>query len=156
MSATAVADVAAGTIHAVVDIAAPPERVFRALTDPGELAAWWGSPETYHTFDWSIDLRPGGAWSCRARNAGAVDISTVRGEYRVVEPPHLLEYTWLASWEEFAPSTVRIEIAPSPLGSRLTLLHRGRFAREEAYAGFAQGWTRVLDWMAAHAAKVSR
>jgi uncharacterized protein YndB with AHSA1/START domain len=34
---TAVADVQAGTVHATVEIAAPPESVFRALTDPGEL-----------------------------------------------------------------------------------------------------------------------
>lgn len=153
MSATAVADVAAGTVHAVVDIAAPPERVFRALTDPGELAAWWGSPDTYETFDWAIDLRPGGAWSCRARTAGTGEISTVSGEYKAVDPPRLLEYTWLASWENFAPSTVRIEIAPSPLGSRLTLLHQGRFPTEASYTGFASGWTSVLDWMASHVAR---
>jgi uncharacterized protein YndB with AHSA1/START domain len=152
MSATSVADVAAGTVHAAVDIAAPPERVFRALTDPGELAAWWGSPETYKTFDWSIDLRPGGKWSCRARAAGGDEISTVGGEYKAVDPPRLLEYTWLASWEDFAPSTVRIEIAPSPLGSRLTLLHQGRFPSEAAYTGFAEGWKRVLNWMAGHIA----
>jgi len=26
-----------------VEVAAPPERVFAGLTDPAELAVWWGS-----------------------------------------------------------------------------------------------------------------
>ncbi len=42
---TAVADVQAGLVRATVDIAAPPEAVFRALTEPGELARWWGSAD---------------------------------------------------------------------------------------------------------------
>jgi Polyketide cyclase / dehydrase and lipid transport len=62
---TAVADVQAGTVHATVEIAASPESVFRALTDPGELPRWWGSPDVYQTHDWKVDLHtlekvPGG------------------------------------------------------------------------------------------------
>jgi uncharacterized protein YndB with AHSA1/START domain len=150
MSATAVADVAAQKIHAVVEIAAPPERVFRALTEPHELAAWWGSADTYQTFDWSIDLRPGGQWSCQARIAGADRLSSVRGEYRVIEPPRLLEYTFLASWEEFAPTLVRIEIEPSAIGARVTVLHTGKLATDDAYGGIAEGWQRILDWLNGH------
>ena len=41
---TAVADVQAGTVRATVEIAASPETVFRALTDPGELARWFQWP----------------------------------------------------------------------------------------------------------------
>ena len=33
-----------------VEVAAPPERVYAALTDPAELAAWWGSDEGYRTY----------------------------------------------------------------------------------------------------------
>lgn len=39
----ATADTEEGTINVVADIAAPPEAVFRALTDPNELAQWWGA-----------------------------------------------------------------------------------------------------------------
>lgn len=41
-SARALADLEAGRLFATVDIAAPAERVFRALTDPAELLQWWG------------------------------------------------------------------------------------------------------------------
>jgi uncharacterized protein YndB with AHSA1/START domain len=145
-SATAVADVAAGTVHAAVEIAAPPDRIFRALTDPRELPEWWGSPDTYRTFDWSVDLKPGGQWSCSARTPDQ-ELSTVRGEYRAIDPPRLLEFTWLASWEQFLPSVVRIEIEPTRTGARVTIVHRGGGQSDESYHGLADGWKRVLGWL---------
>ena len=59
-------DAAAGVVHATVEIDAAPERVFHAFTTPAELAAWWGSPDTYRTEQWTVDLRPGGRWHCHA------------------------------------------------------------------------------------------
>lgn len=46
-AARAIADVAAGTILAQVDIAAPVERVYAALTRGDEIVKWWGSDELY-------------------------------------------------------------------------------------------------------------
>ena len=37
-------------------LAAPPSRVFRALTTPELLEAWWGDESVYTTHDWQ--LRP--------------------------------------------------------------------------------------------------
>jgi uncharacterized protein YndB with AHSA1/START domain len=68
-----------------------------------------------------------------------------------VQPPRLLEYTWMASWEQYRPSVVRIEIEPTPGGSRLSLVHRGGGYAAAAYRGLAGGWKRVLDWLAAYA-----
>jgi uncharacterized protein YndB with AHSA1/START domain len=48
-----------------IDIAALPERVFRALTEPAELRAWWGDPTSHPSLHWQIDLRPGGKWLSR-------------------------------------------------------------------------------------------
>jgi uncharacterized protein YndB with AHSA1/START domain len=42
-------------------IDAPPERVFRAFSDPAHLARWWGPSGFSSTFD-EFDLRPGGSW----------------------------------------------------------------------------------------------
>ena len=87
-----------GVARATVDIAAPPERVFRALTDPAELAEWWG-PDA-----------PGDA-------------------ARVVDPPHTVEYTWRARWDDAVPGTVRYELAPAEVdglpGTRVTVTHTG-------------------------------
>jgi uncharacterized protein YndB with AHSA1/START domain len=42
-------------------IAAPPELVFDAWTDPVHLAAWWG-PNGFTTTTSAFDMRPGGVW----------------------------------------------------------------------------------------------
>jgi len=145
MTATALVDVQGGTVHASVEIAASPEKVFRALTEPGELARWWGSPDEYQTHDWKVDLRPGGKWSCQARSAEGT--GEVRGEYVAVEPPRLLEYTWEPSWEQYRQTIVRCTLEPVGGGTRLSLVHRG-FAAGESAQGHADGWTRVLGWLA--------
>ena len=66
-------------VHGVIDIDVARARVFRALTDPEELPLWWGSDDMYRTYDYRIDLRPGGALSCRARSVAGGDPATVRG-----------------------------------------------------------------------------
>jgi len=42
-------------------IDAPRERVFKAFSDPVQLALWWGPKGFRNTFN-EFDLRPGGAW----------------------------------------------------------------------------------------------
>ena len=138
-----------GAVHAAIEIAAPPEEVFRSLTDPRELAAWWGAAEGRRTHDWQVDARPGGAWSVRTTDAGGAE-GTVRGEFRVVDPPRVLECSWEASWDDFAPTTVRYELAPALVrgvsGTRLTVTHTG-FAGSGvtcmASAGAAPAWGRA-------------
>jgi len=143
---TAAADVTTGTIKAVVEIDAPPEKVFRALTDPEELAAWWGADDAYRTFDWRIDLRPGGEWSCQARNAEG-RLSSVHGRYIAVDPPRVLEYTWQPSWEGFAETQVRHELDPVDGHTRLTVTHSGFGDRETSCNEHATGWERVIAWL---------
>ena len=42
-------------------IDAPPERMWRAFSDPVRLARWWGPNGFSNTFE-EFDLRPGGQW----------------------------------------------------------------------------------------------
>jgi uncharacterized protein YndB with AHSA1/START domain len=73
-------------------IAAPPERVWQALTDPRELASWWAD-------DVEVDLRPGGllAFAGPSVYGGA---ETLRGrlardfEVLAVDSPERLELRW--------------------------------------------------------------
>ena len=76
----ALANVDGGVVKAEIEVSAPPERVFQAITDVTELPRWWGSDEMYRTTDWQVDLRPGGKWSTVAVNADGTQ-STVGGEY---------------------------------------------------------------------------
>ena len=147
---TAVADVQARTVHATVEIAAAPEAVFRALTDPDELARWWGSPELYETHDWKLDLRPGGKWSCQARSPEGP--GQVRGEVLAVDstpaPRVHLGAELGGVQEEHRP----LHAGEGARGTRLSLFHRG-LRSEESTHGHAEGWTRVLGWLVGRLAR---
>jgi uncharacterized protein YndB with AHSA1/START domain len=151
--ARAVAAVGEGTIVGIVEIAAPVERVFRALTDGDEITKWWGSPELYRTTGWVADLRPGGHW--RASGVGADGASFhVEGDYREVDPPHRLVHTWKAPWDGDNETTVSYKLEAIEGGTRVTLRHEGFAGRVDSCRGHAAGWERVLDWLVDHVAPV--
>lgn len=153
----ATADTEKGTVNVVADIAAKPERVFRALTNPAELAKWWGAEGVYRTEKWEVDLRPGGKWKSYIAAPEGGEMSdprtrepqTVGGEYITVDPPRLLEFTWSPSWDGFAVTRVRCEIEPTATGSRLTVIHSGFTGRPEMTTSHGEGWVRVIGWLAA-------
>ncbi len=146
---SAVADYAAGVIHASIDIDAPADAVWEALTQPAQLASWWGSTDTYRTFDWQIDLRPGGKWSSQAVNVDGSQPGRVHGEYLEVQPPRLLVYTWIPSWDNFAETLIRVELTASARGTHVKVRHSGFAERVASGAAHAEGWKRVLVWLAA-------
>ncbi len=136
------------TIVAEIEIEAAPETVFDAFTDPGQLASWWGSAETYRTSNWQIDLRAGGKWSCEARNAeGAM---TVHGVYLEVDPPRKVAYTWNPAWDPGPETEIHITLEPRGSGTLVRLVHSGFEGREKSQQGHAQGWSRVLGWLQQH------
>jgi uncharacterized protein YndB with AHSA1/START domain len=157
----ATADVEKGTINVTADIAVPPERLFRALTDPADIVQWWGAEGVYRTERFEGDLRPGGKWISYIASPEGAEMSdprtqepqTVGGEYITVDPPRVLEFTWSPSWDGFAVTTVRYEIEPTATGSRLKVVHSGFAGRPEMASGHGEGWVRVLGWVTAYLEK---
>ena len=143
-------DAARGIVRASVDIAAPPDAVFEALLDPAQLATWWGSDDSYRTHDWDIDAHVGGEWAVHTISTSG-DEGTVRGEYLAIDEPRSLEYTWRASWDDFAPTIVRYELTPILIddteGTRLDVTHTGFYGFTGcASTGIAQThkWNGVI------------
>jgi len=136
------------TIVGEVEIEEPPEAVFEAFTDPEQLASWWGSADTYRTFNWKVDLRPGGSYSCNAKNAnGQGGDATVHGKYLEVDPPRLLVYTWNPSWDPGPETEVRLVFEKTSRGTTVKLSHSGFAGREQSQQGHTQGWLRVITWL---------
>lgn len=136
-------------IQAEVHIAAPPERVFQALTDPRQLMQWWGQKGMYHHTSWRADVRPGGEW----RSDGVSDVNGspyhVSGEYVEVDPPRLLSFTWVSSWSAELKTLVRWELQAASGGTLVRLRHSG-FAGAAAVAqDHYRGWVHVIGWMQA-------
>lgn len=67
-------------------VAAPPARVFQAITDPKEMPRWWGAAGLYRITEWKADLRVGGKWSSDGVGADGKTFR-VEGEYLEIDPP---------------------------------------------------------------------
>jgi uncharacterized protein YndB with AHSA1/START domain len=144
----AIADVPNGLVLLSVEIAAAPERIFKALTDSEDVLRWWGGPGGFRATLWESDTRVGGKW----RAAGeAPDGKThqMHGEYTVVEPPHKLVLTWNPSWDEPHTTQVTYTLEAIDGGTRVTLRHEGFAGREAACRNHTTGWTRVLGLLEA-------
>jgi uncharacterized protein YndB with AHSA1/START domain len=130
-------------------VAAPPERVFQALTDPSQLPKWWGSRELYRITRMEADVREGGAYIISGQGVDGVAFD-VRGEYIEVDPPHLLAYSWTASWTGDLKSTVRWELTPARDGTLVKVRHSGLSSSPEAAKSYGGGWPIVMGWMQAY------
>jgi uncharacterized protein YndB with AHSA1/START domain len=130
-----------GTIVSEIEIAAPAAAVFAALTDPQQRLRWWTAGGRFTPVDMQSDLRPGGAWSMRFDSNGRP--TSIAGTYRAVEPPHLVEFTWLPSFAAGTGETlVRIELREEGGRTHVRLIHSG-FASDEARASH-RGWPELL------------
>ena len=148
-------------VVAEVFIAAPPERVFQAITDPKQMPLWWGQQGVYRVTEWKADLRPGGRWQSDGVGADGTSFR-VEGEYLEVDPPRLLVHTWIASYSGTMKTVVRWELerrevhglqGPGPkkvgTGTFVKIRHEG-FAGNLAQAkSHGDGGVRVLGWMQA-------
>lgn len=124
-------------------VAATPERAFLAWTDPDLLKAWFG-PESRTCPTAELDPRPGGSWrACMRADDGAE--AWVEGEYREVDPPHRLSFTW--AWvndgERGHETLITIDFRPKDGGTEITMLHEG-FETEESAANHNEGWTSSM------------
>jgi uncharacterized protein YndB with AHSA1/START domain len=109
-----------------------PERVWRALVDPAELAAWLMpndfSPEVGREFK---------------LETGADEIGTIQAEVLEIDEPRLLRCRWSGV---FGDTQVTYELTPEGDGTRLRVRHDG-WSEPPApeRAGFDSGWKQKLD-----------
>jgi uncharacterized protein YndB with AHSA1/START domain len=139
---------AEGAIIKEIVINSPAERIFAALTEPLERVKWWGLEGRFQAKEMESDLRVGGEWSMSGVGMGGKPFS-IRGEYLAIERPCLVEFTWLANWEEGAPpSVVRFDLEEHDGATTVRLTHR-RFASEKSRESY-QGWPLLLASLQAH------
>ncbi|HKE84126.1 MAG TPA: SRPBCC domain-containing protein [Vicinamibacterales bacterium] len=142
--------IAADTIVEEITINAPAGRVFDAFINPSERVVWWTAPDgRFRTTHMDSDLRPGGKWEMRGTRADGSAFSVI-GEYRAVERPTLLVFTWLPDWQGDAiESLVRVEFAEAGGVTRVRLTHSG-LASERSRTSH-RGWPQILAQLKAYA-----
>jgi uncharacterized protein YndB with AHSA1/START domain len=154
LSAQAVTDTEMGFALASVEVASPPEFVFRALSEKDEIESWWGSDDTYHMRDYQADFRVGGHYSIIG---AGVDGSRFpgQGEFIAIDAPNKISYTRAYDWDfpvlGRRPTTITYLLAPIPVGTRVTVRHEGFDGAPDAALIHADGWRHVLNWLQARA-----
>ncbi|WP_435282477.1 SRPBCC family protein [Streptomyces koelreuteriae] len=118
--------------------------VFRKLTEPRELARWWG-PDGFDTPGVEIDLRPGGAYRI-AMQPPEGELFHLVGEYIDVDPPVGLSYTF--RWEEPDPedreTVVTLSLHDTDVRRSDLTLDQGDFATERRRVLHEEGWVQSL------------
>jgi uncharacterized protein YndB with AHSA1/START domain len=121
---------------------APPEEGFFAWTNPESLARWM-SP--YGSASATVDLRAGGAFEIVMRGMGTEIAQT--GEYREIQPPHRLVFTWRSRYTG-GDSLASVVLRRAGEQTELELTHE---RLPDAHRGaHAEGWGLILDRLAAH------
>ncbi|HTV58007.1 MAG TPA: SRPBCC domain-containing protein [Verrucomicrobiae bacterium] len=118
------------------------ERIFDALTRPEKLMKWWGAEGRFKTAYAECELRPGGKWRMHVRGAGG-GMNIVTGEYRRIERPRLLEFTWIREQEDAVETLVRWELEEERNGvTRVRVTHSG--LATEALRKRNSGWPLIV------------
>jgi uncharacterized protein YndB with AHSA1/START domain len=123
-----------------IDIAAPPHRVWAALTQPELITQWFGDGA-------SFDLRPGGRGVLSWKDYG--DFGMLVED---VDEPHSVAYRWTKDPGVAAAADnstlVRFTLTPTTEGTRLTVEESGfEIYGDDAqaqYTGNIEGWDLEL------------
>jgi uncharacterized protein YndB with AHSA1/START domain len=136
-------------------VEAPPQRVFEAMTEPEQVARWWG-PERFTCPEVTLDARVGGAYRI-AMQPPEGEPFHLSGEYLEVQPPSRLANTF--RWEPPDPDD-RETVARLTLhardGATEVALTQGPFATDARRELHKAGWTDSFARLASHLALPDR
>ncbi len=122
--------------------------VFRELTEPRELARWFG-PDGFTIPSVESDLRPGGAYRI-AMQPPEGELFYLMGEFIEVEPSERLSYTF--RWEDPDPedreTVVTLSLHDIDATRSELVLDQGDFATERRRALHEEGWSQGLGRLA--------
>ena len=143
-----------------LELSAPPERVFQALTDAKQLAKWWGAEPSIDLLKFDMQGRAGGKYiyECAAKpgadmgpvgeilKKNGADHFICHGEVLECVPPRLLVWSWVANWHEHPdqPTVVRWDLKPTVKGTLVRVTHSNLRNEPVSRKDYGQGWQGVL------------
>jgi uncharacterized protein YndB with AHSA1/START domain len=134
-------------------LAAPPELVFEAWTEPDHLRKWWG-PRSLEIVVCEVDLRVGGPWHMVHRAPDGKEFG-FHGEYREIDRPNRLVATWVFEGvpDEEAVETMTFEAVDGGTMARGTSRYSSIEARDAQLAsgmesGMVESYERLDELFA--------
>lgn len=142
-------------------LAASPDRVFRAWTEPDQLS-WFGNPDADHPT--SVDLRVGGEWRIYLVQPDGERYWT-GGTYREIVPDQRISFAWgvAEGWPELDPArpddnpVLTVTLAAAPSGGTAQTVRVGfpetmaeHDVQQWLQIGIEAGWTDTVDRLVRH------
>ena len=125
---------------------ATPAQVFKAWTDPAQLAQWMGGPEITAA-EAKTDVRVGGRYQIRMTKAD--DEHNVSGVYREVVANEKLVFTWAWRTMPERESLVTVHLKADGDHTIMTFTHE-QFFDEAARDRHEHGWTGSFGKLERH------
>jgi glutathione S-transferase len=127
-------------------IQAPREKVFEAWTNSKSVSQWM-RPKGVSSAKAELDVRVGG--KLRILTNGADGVREYTGEYREIDAPSKLVFTWLSHDTDAQPTEVTVELSEDELepGCHLALSHAG-FVSPAAMQHYGAAWNVMLEKLA--------
>lgn len=126
-------------------IDAPCAEVFAAWMDADAMRHWM-RPGPMSDVQCELDVREGGRY--RIVMVGPEgERSEHEGEYRVVDSPNKLVFTWISSRTEQRETVVTVDFVERGDRTELVLTHEG-LPHDEAAEIHTRGWTAIVDTLA--------
>jgi uncharacterized protein YndB with AHSA1/START domain len=121
-------------------IAAPAEMLFDAFLEPIALSEWM-RPGTIRSTVARVDARVGGRYEITMQgDAGPIVHS---GEYRLIDRPKKLVFTWISPHTGAGESLVTVDFLKVAKGTEVVVTHE--LLPEEARPSHSRGWTSGLE-----------
>ena len=141
-------DVDTGTVRIERTYEASPEAVFDAWTNPEVLRRWWKANPAWSAPDVELDLRVGGGYRLSMHDPEADEVHTVVGEYREIERPNRLVYSW--TWEGTGPyagheSLVAVSFEAAGDDRTTVVVEHANLLDQASRENHSRGWSGVLD-----------
>jgi uncharacterized protein YndB with AHSA1/START domain len=124
------------TIHATA------ERVFDAWTLPEHLMVWWG-PRPVTCSGAEVDLRVGGRYRIDNALPDGTTV-TIEGEFRDIQRPHRLVYTWHMGQGAEESSLVTVHFQSRGEATDVVVVHES-VPSAAARDSHEKGWNGCLD-----------
>lgn len=132
-------------------LAATPQEVFDAWTNPDAMREWM-CPGTISLVSVQLEVRIGGRF-CIVMHDGTGDIVHT-GEYREIQPPARLVFTWRSQGTQNTDTLVTVELHPHGEETELVLTHE-LLPDTVALGTHEHGWRSIVEKLTRHLGKAT-
>lgn len=122
------------------------EEVFDAWLDAEGMREWM-CPGPVTSCEVALEPRVGGHFRIVMTAPGAQFVNT--GEFRVLDRPAKLQFTWVSSRWAHQETLVTVELRRHEAHCELILTHE-RFPPEHSAEQLGKGWTQILEKLGSH------